>query len=426
MKKIITSSVAVLLLLSLFFTVPAVAENNYYLYDNGYYLTDEEYISLNSELEELYSANDIPLYMIVKQGDEEYEAVGCAEEFYNQNKSEFNSGGSECGFIFVDDFDNYTFCLYPVGNASQIISSDNISTFLDNLNEVYDEENLPATYEYVVDFVSEKITSHNKYGEDYDYSAPATNGTNVNDDADLLTDEEEATLITTINTIKDKYSFDVVIHTTNDIGDKTIVDYADDYYDYNGFGCGENKDGLLFMLSMGVGEGNSDYYTSTCGYGITAFTDYAIYDSDSVINSIVVEYLSQGEYYEAFTKYLSLVDEFLNEAKINQPYDYNNEYDIPVGFETVVVYEAIAVVIALIIAAINGMRLKRKMKTNVLNASASDYLKKDSLEIRESWEVYSHSDITKTARASSSSSGGGSSSHSSSSGSSHGGGGGSF
>ena len=32
------------------------------------------------------------------------------------------------------------------------------------------------------------------------------------------------------------------------------MDYADDYYDYNGYGLGDNKSGLLLLIDMDVVE----------------------------------------------------------------------------------------------------------------------------------------------------------------------------
>ncbi len=43
-------------------------------------------------------------------------------------------------------------------------------------------------------------------------------------------------------------------------------------YDYCEYGYGADKDGVLLLIST---EDN-DVYISTCGYGITAFTDAGI------------------------------------------------------------------------------------------------------------------------------------------------------
>lgn len=62
---------------------------------------------------------------------------------------------------------------------------------------------------------------------------------------------------------------DVVVVTTNTLVKKTVQEYADDIYDYGNFGYGQDKDGILLLISLGE---ENDCYISTCGYGITAFT----------------------------------------------------------------------------------------------------------------------------------------------------------
>lgn len=250
----------------------------------------------------------------------------------------------------------------------------------------------------------------------------------VVDDAGLLSDGEEQALLEKINSIRDAYAFDIVIHTTNDIGYKTIVEYADDYYDYNGYGVGSDYDGLIFMLNMGGGVGNRDYYTSTCGFGLTAFTDYAIYNSNSCINKAVVGHLINGDYYKAFDRYLELADEFLKAARAGTPYDYSNRY---ISFRQKLVYEAIVLVISAVIAAAAVFVMKSKMNNAIKRSTASEYIKDDSSQLLASSQVLVNTRVDRKPKApppsagtSGRSSGGGS--HTSSSGRSHGGGGGKF
>ena len=60
--------------------------------------------------------------------------------------------------------------------------------------------------------------------------------------------------------------------TADTINGETPMAYADDYYDYNGYGAGADNDGILLLLSME----DRDWWISTTGYGIDAFTDYGI------------------------------------------------------------------------------------------------------------------------------------------------------
>lgn len=95
--------------------------------------------------------------------------------------------------------------------------------------------------------------------------------------------------------------------TADDIGRKNTMDYADDFYGYNGYGFGENYDGVLLLVSME----DRDWWMSTSGYGITAITDAGIeYISDKFLSD-----LSDGDYAGAFSTYAELCDEFFTQAE---------------------------------------------------------------------------------------------------------------
>ena len=72
----------------------------------------------------------------------------------------------------------------------------------------------------------------------------------VVDDADLLTENEEKSLENQIKAITDEYDFDVVLVTADTLGGKSPMEYADDYYDYNGYGANKDCDGVLLLVSM--------------------------------------------------------------------------------------------------------------------------------------------------------------------------------
>ena len=70
------------------------------------------------------------------------------------------------------------------------------------------------------------------------------------DGADLLTDSEEITLLSMLGEISERQMLDVVIVTTNTLEGKSPMAYADDFYDYNGYGFGASYDGVLLLVSM--------------------------------------------------------------------------------------------------------------------------------------------------------------------------------
>lgn len=232
------------------------------------------------------------------------------------------------------------------------------------------------------------------------------------DDANLLTSSESESLSSKLDEISERQNCDVVIVTEKSIGDKTPEAYADDYFDYNNYGMGKSHDGLLLLVNME----KRDFHISTYGYAITAFKDAGI----KHIYEKLTPYLKSKDYSEAFNTFANLCDEFITQSKNSKPYDnktlpkgeFNNVFWIPISI-------LIGIGIALIVTGI----MRQQLKTVAKKANANDYVRKSSVNIRKSRDIFLYSNITRTARPKSSS---GSSTHTSSSGRTHGGGGGKF
>ena len=73
----------------------------------------------------------------------------------------------------------------------------------------------------------------------------------VQDEADLLTDEEESLLLDKLQTLTDEYSCEVAVATVESKKGYEMNFFTDHYFDENGYGVGENYDGILFMVSIG-------------------------------------------------------------------------------------------------------------------------------------------------------------------------------
>ncbi|MBR3289603.1 MAG: TPM domain-containing protein [Clostridia bacterium] len=254
---------------------------------------------------------------------------------------------------------------------------------------------------------------------------------------DLLSDSEEESLTDTIEDIAARYDFDVVLLTVDGLSGKSPMEYADDFFDYGGYGYGSGRDGVLFLLSMA----DRDWWISTRGYGIAAFTDYGI---DYIGDEVVPTYFSSGDYAEGFSEFLDVTGDFLREAKAGEAYDVDNTYK---GYredndyydddgsisrrsrqheltgKKVLISAGAGLLLALIIV----FSMKKKMKTVYLQPKAGTYIQDGSFILSQQSDVFLYSHVTQTRRETSSSSGGGgSSTHFSSSGASHGGGGGKF
>ena len=233
------------------------------------------------------------------------------------------------------------------------------------------------------------------------------------DMASLLSDEEVDSLTSRLDELSLRQKMDVVIATTDTLDGKSVVEYADDLYDYCSFGYGANRDGLILVISM---EDN-DWYISTCGYGITVFTDAGI----KYIGKQIVPYLSDEDFVGAFTTYITLCDEFITQARTDKPYDISNLPREPMSPGWILA----CLIISFMLSCITVGKMKAKLTTVRAQAAANSYMKDGSMNITDSREMFLYKNVTRTKR-SSESSGGGSSTHTSSSGTSHGGGGGKF
>ena len=239
----------------------------------------------------------------------------------------------------------------------------------------------------------------------------------VIDNADLLSDSEEKILNDRIDDIISTYDFDVVILTEESNGDSSPMAYADDYYDYNGYGANSAGDGVLFLINMD----ERDWWVSTKGYGITVFTDYGI----DKIEEIVVPELSRGTYFSAFEYFLDTTEEYIKAANNGNPYDVDNKYmTTDEKFKSILVSIAVGLGIGLVTALIVVLVFKSQLKSVQFEYAAREYEVKNSFNVTRSNDVFLYRNVTKRKKPENN--GGGSSTHISSSGSSHGGGGGKF
>ena len=231
----------------------------------------------------------------------------------------------------------------------------------------------------------------------------------VIDDADLLTDIEEAQLAASADKLRAR-GFDIVILTmTGDFGGKSVTSYADDYFDYNGYGVGADHTGVLLLINMTT----RDVYVSTSGKAIRAFTDYGI---DTLLDEIT-PYLALGEYADGFESFFEMAESFITAYENGTPVDVPTQSNADRLISAIPVCLIIGAVIALIVT----LSLKRGMNTVRASKDAAYAVDRSSFNLSRQYDVYLYSRTRRIPRSDSSS--GGSSTHRSSSGRSHGGGG---
>ena len=241
------------------------------------------------------------------------------------------------------------------------------------------------------------------------------------DNADLLTSSEEETLLALLDETSAKWQCNIAVLTVES-HDGSIQDFADDYFDYNGFQADYNGSGILFMLSMA----DREWAFSTCGEAIDVFTDYG----QQYLIDAMMDDLREGDYNGACKAYVKECDRLLNEASKGTPYDvYSKPMRTAADYLNFGLY---SVVIGLVVALFPILKMKSDLKTVKMNSGARNY-SAGGPSFRARDDRFLHKTLSKTPRPQdndSSSSGGsshrssfsgGSSTHISSSGTTHGG-----
>ena len=230
----------------------------------------------------------------------------------------------------------------------------------------------------------------------------------VYDYAQILTPDEETELKRDIELYIANHNMEMALVTVKHHDKIDTMNYADDFYDYNGFGIGNNYDGIIFVIDFTFWE-RGEIWMSTSGKAIDVYTDNRI---NSILDNVVAK--KNYGYYEMLKEFISESDYY---ARQGIP-TYNN-YDNTINWQTIIIISLVLPTIILVI-----LICRNKMVKAATNASI--YLVKDSVIINKRSDrfISTHTSSVRINDSSSSSGGGSrSSTHRSSSGRSHGGGG---
>ncbi len=388
-------------------------------------LTDEEEALLRDKLVEVGDRQQFHLVIVTASTVDGKSSMDYADDYYDDNGCGF--GEDRSGALLLINMEDREWWISTSGFGITALSDDDI----DSIGEAITPD-LSGEYYYdaCVTFVEqcdEYVTrAKNETGEDGNKAltdggntlliAPAGSFPRLVDNADLLTDTQEVLLLEKLDEVSERQQFDVVVVTASAIDGKSPMAYADDFFDYNGYGQGADRSGALLLISME----DRDWWISTRGYGITALTDFGI---EKIGEDMVRDGLSDADYYEAFSTFVKDCDSFVTQAKNGTPVD-RGSYKAPFGF---VKRLGTSAIVGLIVSLIVGSSLKGKMTSVKKAEAAADYTRPGSFFLRDQSDVFLYNNVTRTARPQETrSGGGGSSTHTSSSGASHGGGGGKF
>lgn len=221
---------------------------------------------------------------------------------------------------------------------------------------------------------------------------------------EVLSSAEYEEITDKLIALKKQYNVDVAFVISDELIAEDVQSDADNIYDINDYGVGENNDGILYYLCMSTRE----YAFSTCGRAIEIFND----DGLEYIDKAMLPYLKKGDYYQAGMVYADKCAELMEMAANGEPYKKKiNILYVIAGI----------ILIPLAIAFALMTRKLSKMNTAVMQPGAAQYMKPGSMNMNFSRDIFLYSTVSKREKPKSNST-----THTSSSGTTHGGRSGSF
>lgn len=197
----------------------------------------------------------------------------------------------------------------------------------------------------------------------------------------LLTREEAAHLEAQAKAISQQYQCSIYILVVKDYQDYSYdtFQFAIDTYNNYKLGWGEEKTGVLLMLSMA----DRDYELLFNGsLTDTAFTEYG----RDRMEERIVDNLRNGDYYGGFQTYQNTCAEYLQAALNGKPVDYEKSFSvfhlIPGMFASLISY----------------FSLSAPMRSTGTRHDANAYFAEGRVNLRERSDVFLNRTVTRTPR----------------------------
>lgn len=363
----------------------------------GFDVTDDSVLELDLMAQELYDKYGVAvcyLYEPALNGRTRDEIV---RSVYDENVSK------ELGIMLLDCYESDGYYLYFTTAMEAFITEDDAGTLCD----AYDAGGVSYGDSIIAYFnAADEILARVMPGEAKEDMIQTPSGSyipaerqlaRVVDNAGVLSAEELDALNARADAVSEQYECDVAVIFVAGTDGKNIESFAFDFYDYNGYGYGNNDDGVMLVVDV---EGRY-FQCITHSFGAYAFTDAGQEYADDAY----IPHLSDNDWYGAGDAFITVSEELLTAAKNGAPIDVDNMPKEPFNLMWIVIDLIVGFVLALIPVRI----MKNELKSVNAKSGAASYVRRDSFRLVRSQDRFIRRYITKTPRPkdNGSSSGGG-------------------
>ena len=358
-KRIICTVLALVLCFGLAISVSAEGKEPAFVIDELGYLTDDGIAALNNLGSVYYDMTGVGIFFVYTK----------AESLEDYDVDAILDGITD----YIIMMENETSWYVHVGGKGEIIDVE----AEDALRAAYDADDtyvggIGAYMDAAVLYFPE-LTAAAETTE----AAMTENEQFLYDEADLLTDSEEVTLVEKLKDVSRACNAQLVVVTTASMDGGDIDSYVDYLYDSMGFGYGENHDGVLLLVCMDPRE----YRILSNGYAGTAIGP----DQIDTLCDFMETYLPNGHYTSAFHSFADQSGEFLEYYLMGSPFKVGKSL-------------AISLIIGIIAGLIVAFILKGQLKSVRKQDQAYGYEKPGSMTVNLQYDIFLYRTVTRTKK----------------------------
>lgn len=220
----------------------------------------------------------------------------------------------------------------------------------------------------------------------------------VVDEAGLLTQEEREALGDRLDQIYETQPWEVAVLTVDSLEGESPDYFIQGYYDYNGYGKGSSRDGVMLMVAMD----SRDWQITACGLAKEVLPK----ERQDEISQDFLPYLSSGDYAQAFQIFADQCS--LAMERFEKTPEGAEILGEPLTLGQRAVYGLsqaagsggllIAAAVGAITAAAGILYLRSQLKSVRPVNNAADYMKPGSLNITERRDLFLYRNVTRTPR----------------------------
>lgn len=214
----------------------------------------------------------------------------------------------------------------------------------------------------------------------------------VFDEASILTDDQVLALNYAAKSVSDQYNCGIyiaVFSDMNEYGFSNIEQFSEAVFSSWELGYGQEENGIVLVLSMSGRDYDLDAHGDIAN---TAFTDYG----KEQLASRFIDDFRGNQWYSGFNDYVDFAGSMLESAKNGIPLDVPGYQSDSQSFSEKIASSVFpGLIVALIVAAIRGSALKRKMKSVYAAGEASEYMARDRFQLTGQDDHFTHTTVVR-------------------------------